>query len=42
MLYGINAVFDQIPFSDDTEWNPSDAACAHPLTRTPDTPLSTR
>jgi len=44
MLYGTNAVFAQIPFcdNDDTEWNPLDVACAQPLTRTPDTPLSTR
>jgi hypothetical protein len=42
MLYGIIAVFDQMPFSNDAVWNAVDAACAQPPTRTPDRPLSTR
>jgi hypothetical protein len=43
MLYGIIAVFDQMPFSNDAVWNAvDDAACAQPPTRTPDRPLSTR
>jgi hypothetical protein len=43
MLYGIIAVFDQMPFSNDNVWNAvDDVACAQPPTRTPDRPLSTR
>jgi hypothetical protein len=48
MLYGIIAVFDQMPFSNNDVWNADvwnavdDVACAQPPTRTPDRPLSTR
>jgi hypothetical protein len=48
MLYGIIAVFDQMPFSNDVVWNDDvwnavdDVACARPPKRTPDRPLSTR
>src|ERR1700676_1966094 len=39
MPYGIIAIFDQTPFSNDALL---DAACARPPTRTPDRPSSTR
>ncbi len=53
MLYGIIAVFDQMPFSNDDVWNDDvwnddvwnavdDVAYARPPTRAPDRPLSTR
>src|ERR1700682_5634256 len=42
MPYGIIAIFDQTPFSNDALLDALDAACARPPTRTPDRPSSTR
>jgi hypothetical protein len=42
MSYGINAVFNQMPFLDNAELNLLDTTSTRPPARAPDTPSSTR
>jgi len=42
MAYGITAVFDQTPSSNDYVLDPLVSACGRPLALTPDRPSSTR